>query len=57
MALERTIPEMVGERYTTVGTFKGEATIRAEDKMGESPSIEEEQALFLIFDILLKCRS
>jgi hypothetical protein len=47
---------VIGERDTAVGTFEGEAAIRTEDKIGKPPSIEKEQALFLIFDILLKCR-
>ena len=54
MALERTISEMVSECYSTVGTLEGEAAVWAEDKMGKAPSIEEEQALFLSFDIFLK---
>ena len=54
MALERTISKMVGEGDTAVGTFEGETTVWTEDKIGKAPSIEEEQALFLIFDILLK---
>jgi hypothetical protein len=57
MTLERAISEVIGECDTTVRTLIGEATIRAEDKIGKPPSIKEEQALFLIFDILLKCRS
>ena len=51
------ILEVVGECYTTVRTFEGEATIWTEDKMGKPPSIEEEKALFLFFNILLKCCS
>jgi hypothetical protein len=57
MALQGTIPEMISKRDTTIGTFKGKTTIRAEDKIGESPSVEEEQALFFISDVFLKGRS
>ena len=54
MTLERTIPEMIGQGDTAVGTFEGKAAVRAEDETGKSPSIEKEQALFFFFNILLK---
>jgi hypothetical protein len=42
MALERTVPEMIGERHAAVRTLKSEAAIRAEDKIGKPPAIEKE---------------
>jgi hypothetical protein len=47
---------MVSEGDTTIGAFEGETTIRTEDKMSKSPSIEKEEALFLVFNIFLKRR-
>jgi hypothetical protein len=56
MALERTIPEMIGERHAAVRTFESEAAIRTEDKIGKPSAIEKKEALLFIFDIFLKCR-
>jgi hypothetical protein len=56
MALERTIPEMIGERHAAVRTLESEAAIRAEDKIGKPSAIEKKEALLFIFDIFLKCR-
>jgi hypothetical protein len=57
VALQGAIPKMIGERDTAIGAFKSVAAFRAEDEIGKSPSIEEEQTLFLIRDILLKSPS
>ena len=47
---------MVGEGDAAIGTLEGQATIRAEDEVGEAPTIEEEETLFLLFDISVKGR-
>jgi len=54
MALERSIPEMIGKSDVAIRTLEGVAAIRAEDKIGKSSAIEKEQTLFFIFDIFLK---
>jgi hypothetical protein len=55
VALERAIPKMVGQGDTAVGTFEGKAAIRTENKIGKPSSIEEEEALLPLSEILLKC--
>ncbi len=52
MALERTIPEMVGEGDAAVRALECEPTVRAEDEIGKSPSVEKEETLFLVLNIL-----
>jgi hypothetical protein len=54
VALKRTIPQVVSKCHIAVGTFEGEAAIRTEDKIGESPSIEKEETLFFVPETLLK---
>jgi hypothetical protein len=56
MTLERTIPEMIGQGDTAVGTFEGKAAVRAEDETGKSPSIEKKETLLLFFNVFLKSR-
>ncbi len=41
MALEGAVLQVMGEGHAAVGAFKGEAAIRAENEMGESPPVEE----------------
>ena len=45
---------MVGEGDATIGTLERQATIRAEDEVGEAPTIKEEEALSLFFDVSAK---
>ncbi len=54
VALEGEILVMVREGHAAVWAFKGEAAIRAEDEIGKSPPIEKEEALLLLFNILLE---
>jgi hypothetical protein len=54
VALKRTVSQMKGESHAAVRTLKGESTIRTEDKIGKAPSVEKEQALFFLSDILLE---
>jgi hypothetical protein len=42
MALEGTIPEMIGERHAAVRTLDGVAAIRTEDEIGKSSAIKKE---------------
>jgi hypothetical protein len=50
------ISEMIGEGDAAVRTLEGEAAIWAEDEISKPSSVEEEQALLLIFYIFSKCR-
>jgi hypothetical protein len=57
VALQGAIPKMIGERDTAIGAFEGMTTIWTKDEISKSSTIEEEQTLFLIRDILLKSPS
>jgi hypothetical protein len=42
MALEGTIPKMMGERHAAVRTLEGMTAIRAEDEIGKPSAIQKE---------------
>jgi hypothetical protein len=56
VALEGAVPLVIGEGHTAVRAFKRQAAVRAEDKMGKSPSVKKEKALPLFLEIFLEAR-
>ena len=54
MTLEEACLEMVGQRDTAVGTLERQAAVRAQDEVGEPPTVEKEKALFFLVDIFVK---